>query len=135
MRRTRPLLLVMSPMCTYFSAMQNLSKDKRDPEVFKLNYDRAVSHLRFALELCEIQREGGRHYLLEHPLSASSWKEPCMIEFLACSDDATLVSSHMCQFGMTQIGDGGEPMPILKPTRWLTNSTRIATALNRKCDG
>ena len=103
-----------------------------DPATFKLNYERAVSHLKFSLELCQIQREGGRHYLLEQPLTAASWKESCMAEFLAHSDDAILVTSHMCRLGMTQIGPGGAPMPVLKPTRWLTNSSQVASALNVK---
>ena len=58
-----------------------------------------------------------------------------MTEFLAHCDDAILVTSHMCRFGMTTAGPGGASMPVLKPTRWLTNSSKVANALNVKCLG
>ena len=79
---TKPLLLVLSPMCRFFSQLQNLSKNTRDQENFEKNRRIAVQHLNFCIELCKLQEESGRYYLLEQPAGATSWKEPKMLEFL-----------------------------------------------------
>ena len=129
----RPLLLILSPMCTYFSILQNANKHKVDPVAFKANYNRAVAHLKFSLELCALQRDAGRHYLFEHPAQARSWQETCMREFIAESPDALLGTGNMCQFGMSQVHKDGVRKPVAKLTRWLTNSPRRLEALCIKC--
>ena len=48
---TKPLLLVLSPMCRFFSQLQNLSKNSRDQETFetaRLRYNTRISVLNFA---------------------------------------------------------------------------------------
>ena len=42
----------------------------------------AVGLIKFALELCEIQRRAGRHYIFEQPLSARSWQLACVQDFI-----------------------------------------------------
>jgi hypothetical protein len=132
-RRTRPLLLILSPMCRWFSVLQNLSKSRRDPVAFAENLKRAISHLEFCVELCRLQRDSGRYYLLEQPASATSW-QPCILEFLAESSDAALCSGHQCMFGQTARTGLDQDVPVAKLTRWMTNSMCIAEALNVKCD-
>ena len=73
-RETRPLLLVGSPMCTWFSIIQNLNRGKVDPVVWEKGYKQAVEHLKFVFELYDMQVRGGRYFLHEHPASATSWK-------------------------------------------------------------
>ena len=41
----------------------------------------------------------------------------------------------MCQFGMVTSGTRGEPTPVKKPARWLTNSPCIADKLDKHCPG
>eukprot|EP00969_Alexandrium_andersonii_P341663 15101887-Alexandrium_andersonii.AAC.1 len=43
----------------------------------------ARSLLAFTTELCWAQLGRGAHFLHEHPASASSWQEPCMVELLS----------------------------------------------------
>ena len=43
--QSRPLLLVLSPMCKYFSALQNLSKGFRDEETFQENLKKRLKIL------------------------------------------------------------------------------------------
>ena len=50
-RRTKPLLLIGSPMCTWFSSLMGLVKLRVDEETFQENYRRAVRHLESAFEL------------------------------------------------------------------------------------
>ena len=49
----QPLLLIGSPMCTAFSALQHINNSKRDPAITSKEYERGLSHLRFCCEFCE----------------------------------------------------------------------------------
>ena len=71
--KTRPLLLVGSPMCTWFSVLQNLHKKKIGATKWEEGYRRAVEHIKFVFELYDLQVRGGRYLLHEHPAGASSW--------------------------------------------------------------
>ena len=51
----KPMLLIGSPMCTAFSALQNLNRNKRDPSVVSKEYIRAMVHIRFCMELYKLQ--------------------------------------------------------------------------------
>ena len=72
-RETRPLFLIGFPPCTAFSALQNLSKAKRDLAVVKAELDAGRDHLIFCMNLYEIQIKGGRFFVHEHPREAASW--------------------------------------------------------------
>ena len=130
--KTRPLLLIGSPMCTWFSTLRNLNKGRVSAKDFEKKFKRACRHLAFVFELYELQVQGGRYFLHEHPASATSWKQKPVVDFIARHHDLYASTSHMCQFGMTAKGEQGEG-PVLKPTRWLTNSPCLATALDVKC--
>ena len=65
-RKSRPLLLVGSPMCTWFSILQNLNKGKVDPAEWQKGYDQAVEHIKFVFELYDMQVRGGRYLSLIH---------------------------------------------------------------------
>lgn len=62
--RTQPELLILSPMCTWFSAMQNINKDKIDAKTFQKNFVRGVEHLRFCLRLADLQLRQGAMFSL-----------------------------------------------------------------------
>ena len=64
--KTRPLFLLDSPMCTWFSVFQNLSKQKVSATKWEEGYRRAVEHIKFVFELCDIQVRGARYFLSEH---------------------------------------------------------------------
>ena len=68
---SRPVLLVMSPMCKAFSVLQNLSKDS---EKYRATLEEGVAHLNFCMEMSKAQLAAGRYFLYEHPWSAWSWK-------------------------------------------------------------
>ena len=72
LRRDRPAVVVVSPPCTLFSQLQHLSPyglpEVRCPDRWR----EAVLMLEVALEVCELQRQAGRGFVLEHPQSACS---------------------------------------------------------------
>ena len=70
--REKPMLLIGSPMCTAFSAWQELNKHKRNPELIQKEWNKAMVHLNFVCELYKLQDEHGRYFLHEHPVGASS---------------------------------------------------------------
>eukprot|EP00969_Alexandrium_andersonii_P275200 12161976-Alexandrium_andersonii.AAC.1 len=59
----------------------------------------ARAHLEFMTQLYRAQLERGAHFLHEHPASAPSWREPCMMELLSQPEVDSGVG-HMCRFGM-----------------------------------
>ena len=131
----RPLLLIGSPMCTWFSILQEFDQARKQTLAWQEGYRKAVAHIKFVFELYDLQLQGGRYFLHEHPASATSWRLPEVVAFCAQHPQLYAVLGDMCQFGMTTAEPGGEKTPAKKRTRWLTNSACLAEALDRKCLG
>ena len=125
--KTRPLLVIGSPMCTMFSKLMGLNRQKMGEARYQRAYKEAVSHIEFALDIYKLQADGGRYYLHEHPTSASSWDLPQVRDFIM-QYDAELSQMDMCTAGMEIDG-----LPVLKPTTWMTNSPELAKALRSRC--
>ena len=70
----KPTLLIGSPMCTPFSILQKLSREKRDPVEFKRMLHHGITHLKFCILLYWEQINNGRYFLREHPWMATSWE-------------------------------------------------------------
>ena len=66
------MLLIVSPMCTAVSVLQNLNYSKKSPEEVKNISRRAIKHVAFAIRLCEMQDEAGRYFVYEHSKTAKS---------------------------------------------------------------
>lgn len=134
-RTMRPGLVLLAPPCRMYSQLQNLLKGLReeDSEVmdrYLKNRKEAHVHLQFAIEICELCCELGLKFLLEHPLTATSWSEPAMKKLLQ-RDDVYFTRGDQCQFGLR----GPEGGLHRKATGFATNSKKMSQALNRRCDG
>ncbi len=127
----KPKLLIGSPMCTAFSQLQALSKDKGNIERKKLLLVRAIKHIRFCVSLYWEQIKNGRYSLHEHPASANSWKLPEIIQLLTYPGVVKVVG-HLCAYGMKSTDDQGEGL-VKKPTGWMTNSPYIAEQVSALC--
>ncbi len=92
----------------------------------------ARRHLEFCVVLYYGQVTRGKHFLVEHPQGASSWKEGC-IERLANQDGVNTTVGHLCQYGMAIIDESGASVPIMKPTRWLSSSIQMLRRLGSTC--
>ena len=132
---TKPLLLIGSSMCTWLSVRQNLNKKHMSKEDWQRAYNNAVEHIKFVFELYNTQVQSGRYFLHEHVASATSWNLPVVTEFCARYPHAYVVTMDMCQFGMTTPNRKGEPTPVKKPNRRLTNSLCLADCLEKHCPG
>ena len=130
----RPWLLVVSPPCTMFSTLQNLTLEKRDADEVRKQLKEAVKHLTFAVYMCLKQAAEGRKFMFEHPVAASSW-QLALVNQLLFLDSAERVNFDFCALGMT-IKENGMPTPVRKRTSVVTNSKRLSQALKRKqCTG
>ena len=128
-KRDRPQLLGMSPPCTLFSILQNLRKTQIPAE----EMEAAREMLRIAMKGCKKQHQDGLYFFHEHPKSASSWKEPEVLEVLAMLGVIT-VDLDMCRFGLKACDQWGEGL-AMKPTRIMTNMSCAPLFLEKKCCG
>jgi len=62
-------------MCTAWSTWQYLNNQKRDAMTVRKELTKARVHLDFVVSLYHEQIEGGRLFIHDHPLHATSWME------------------------------------------------------------
>ena len=71
----KPTWVVGSPPCTFFSAWnQGINHKRMDSKKVEALRREAVMHLHFVAGLYKLQIDGGRHFLHEHPATATSWQ-------------------------------------------------------------
>ena len=115
-RREKPFLVVGSPPCTEFSSVQNLNRRFFTEEEARRRWAEATTLLGFALEVYQMQLDAGRHFLHEHPASASSW-QVAGVQRLRQDSRVAEVVGHQCRYGLCTRSPDGAWMPALKPTR------------------
>jgi hypothetical protein len=130
----KPYLVVGSPPCTYYSILTQSNYSRMDPLKVARRKAEAKVLLDFAMQIYEVQLKAGRHFLHEHPQSASSWQDSRMVKMLAHPRVNTVVA-HLCQYGMKTMGDDGLWQPAKKATRFASSSEEVLRRLDRKCDG
>ena len=125
------------PECTQFSSLQMRSEGKQTEEGRRRRerlYKEAVAHIQFMVEIYRYQMEMGRHFIHEHPLTATSWQLREIRELMA-DPRVHRVGTDQCMMGLKTWKRGGGEAPAMKPTRFLTTSKKVATELAVQCDG
>ena len=81
----QPTLLIGSPMCTAFSAIQAINNipGKRDPLIVAREQAAGRLHLDWFCYLYRKQISRGAYFLHEHPNGATSWMEPSVLGVLS----------------------------------------------------
>ena len=123
-RQEKPALVTIGFPCGPWSSLSNFKEEELRREDQEVKFE----HLEFIRKVCEIQIEGGRHFLLENPLASQAWKHIMqwmqLLPHFTCRMD-------QCTTGLKDWnGDF-----VLKPTRFITSSPVLAAALSRRCDG
>ena len=126
----KPTLLIGTPMCTRFCVFQHVNDAKKAPEEVRREHLKAMVHLRFVCELYREQVAGGRYFLHEHPETATSWSEECVLA-VGRLPNVEFAVGDQCQYGQ---GDKGGN-PLRKRTGWLSNSEEVLNVLGRQCSG
>ena len=67
---SNPKMLIASPPCTMFSALQNINMHKMTAEDVTRRVEDAVTHFAFAVLMCMRQAQGGKLFMLEFPVAA-----------------------------------------------------------------
>ena len=127
----KPLLLIGSPMCTIYSAMNRINHKRMSPEEVSKRFKHARKHFEFSAKLYKIQLDVGRYFLHEHPHMASSWQEPCIHQLLKEVGVAYALGDS-CRYGFKTTERGQEGL-ARKRIGFMTNSVCIAQQLSRKC--
>ena len=131
----KPTWLIGSPPCTFYSAWnQGINHKRMSPERVESLRLEAVQHLHFVIGLYKAQVDNGRHFLHEHPATATSWSDPWMVRLLEHPKIAT-VTSDQCEYGLLTPDAEGTPTPAKKPTRWMSSSAHMLKRLSRRCSG
>ena len=130
----KPFCVILSPMCTAFSTMQNINKDRRDAKVVKKELEEAKDHIRWAMRICSLQHRCNRYFAFEHPSGATSWAMPEVLK-VAKLDRVQIAKFDMCQYGMEMLDTDGKMKPVRKRTKIMTNSPEIAGSMSKQCPG
>ena len=91
-----------------------------DPIKVEAMLKEARRHLHFVISLYEIQLAQKRHFLHEHPVGASSWKDRYMERLLSRSNVGTTVSDQ-CMYGLKTTDSAGMVVEAQKPTKWASS--------------
>ena len=126
-----PMVLTGSPPCTAFSRLLALSRSKRGPADIKRQKEEGMMHLKTACDAYRRRYEAGRYFLHEHPASADSWSEECVLELMNLPG-VQKVRGPMCRWHMSA-EDGEGRGYVRKETCWLTNSPQLAKVLEGEC--
>ena len=94
----------------------------------------AMTLLGFAVEIYWLQLEAGRHFLHEHPATATSWRERIVLELRRDKRVGEVVGDQ-CRYGLRTAGMHGDLLPARKPTRFLSSSEAILEQLSLRCQG
>ena len=129
----KPGLVVVSPPCTLYSALQNLNQKHLDsPEKIQEYLKRMTEAqvlMRFATEICRLVASYGGTFLFEQPQTSRAWKEP-FVEKLTKELQNFVVTCDQCMFDLRS----AEGFLHKKPTSWLTNNEHVASVLRVRCD-
>ena len=131
----RPYIVIGSPPCTSFCTINRRFYYRRmSPERVQRAIREGNVLLKFALEVYELQLSEGRHFLHEHPASATSWHVPRMMALRRRQGVGETVA-HLCQDGLTTLGRSGERLPAQKPTRFLSSAPELLKLFGQQCTG
>ena len=126
LQSSKPGVLIVSPPCTWYSAIQNLNMHRYSADVREARSRDAGQLLGYALRCCKEQLLCGRGFVFEHPWKASSWKLPAVTEFL-CLDGVATIDFDQCATGL----QGPNGQPIEKRTRLMTNMPQIVEVFSK----
>ena len=114
---TKPGLTVISPPCTLFSALQQLSQRKHeDGESLRKYLSRlkdARKLLHFGTEMAKWTHLHGGVFVFEHPLTSQAWHDSQLRNFIE-KDDIYLAKSDQCMYGLKDLSG----KHYKKPTGW-----------------
>ena len=133
-KEKKPTWIIGSPPCTAFSRLQELNFPKMDPVKVEMILKEAKKHLHFVISLYQLQLADNRHFLHEHPVGATSWRDKYMMRLLSHPKVGTSVADQ-CMYGLKTMDPAGNMVEAKKPTKWASSSSYMLKRLSQRCDG
>ena len=124
--------IIGSPPCTDFSVLGRWKHKRMKAEYVRRRLREARRHQEFCVVHYRDQLARGLHFLHEHPLGVSSWKEGC-IEVLAGKPGVSTVVGHMFRYDLKVDDELGVKQFVMKPTRGLSSREAMLRRLSPKC--
>ena len=135
LRDEKPDEILMSPMCTLWSPLQELNAAQSEAYRANLIRERKVNHDTI-LMMCATayleQQRNGRHATIEHPWNSRAWSTRA---FKSIEDGSFDCYVDQCMYGLVIPTDQGVEVPARKPTCFRTTKESLALDLRRECDG
>ena len=100
LRKDRPLVLTVSPPCTLFSIANQGPIDSKE-------LAGAIEMMKFAVEMCDIQRREGRYFIFEQPQGSRAW-DLAAVKTMTTKQDAWIATMHQCMYGLKTTDGQGE---------------------------
>ena len=129
----KPYLVIGSPPCTTFCAL-NVRWNYPKMPAEEVARRKAVGRMLFgfAVEIYDLQVRAGRHFLHEHPASATSWQERSMQD-LCSRPGVSVIVGDQCRYGLQARGKDGVPGPAMKPTKFASSAVEVLRELGQRC--
>lgn len=128
MRHTRPKAAMLSPPCTVFSTLQNLNMKKMSADAWQQKWNYGLNLLEFSMELAKFFDDQGKGFVFEHPASASSWRQACVLDVLQ-RQNVLVARFHQCRYGLKS---PGSKLPMRKNTMLMTNLPSVQKEFHGK---
>ena len=129
----KPYMVSLSPPCIKLLTRQDVNPRHGTPE-WEKELTKEIDLFKFALRIAALQHKGGRYFVVEQPPTSQSWDLPQTRNLLQqpCVEYTDI---HMCAYGMRAATKCGEDMPVMKPTRLMSNCPAILEGMTRRCRG
>ena len=106
------MVLTVSPPCTLFSIANQGPIDPRE-------LAGAVEMIKFAIEMCDVQRREGRYFVFEQPQGSRAWDLE-VVKKMVMKHDVGISTMHQCMYGLKARDAVGEA-PAYKPSKMVSN--------------
>ena len=123
----KPKVIMLSPPCTMYSALQRSMKNRVDPLKSAIRLEEADGFMDFTKDVAVKQAEEGRGFIFEHPASASSWDIDA-VQTMMGLPGAQVSKFDQCRYDLR--GPGGKLMK--KATKLLSNLPQIHAEFHGK---
>jgi len=124
-------VLLLSPPCQVFSVLQELWNLKRaEPVAWAKKWKIGMALLEHACMAAQTQIDTNNFFVLEHPVNATSWRQPIVKDLMNQKSVKSVVFDQCCFGAKTKVAG----KPVRKRTRLLTNSEVVLSLFkNRIC--
>ncbi len=130
LREHKPTMIMLSPPCTMFSAIQRMWNIKKMSESqYQARMKEAICHIDYSMQLAMLQCHASRYFGFEQPGRASSWDLES-VKRVAALPGVVKVAFDMCMFGKVT---PFSKQPLKKRTMIMTTHVWLARSLEGHC--